>query len=289
MKRNPRTAAADKAKLLSAAATEHVAPAAAADVLPPEAAPPVVPPEPAGGVPLAAATDATGTAPAVTAAVPLPSDQISATRVPAAEFAPGAGAVAAEPPSPPLPSPTLPEGDVVSRAAHAALVHVDGSVPLPSDQLTPLVRAEAITDGAAAIRRALEDAIDDGVLGSLDHAALAIDAGFGRLHGKPDVFDLLRRDLSAAGFGVVILAADTVERLRDELELPPIAPGQPRAAAERDLDEPRRTFPVTFDVEHDGVAVPPGDRVAVTHAEFVRLRSGTAIAAGTEWLDGEEA
>ena len=288
-----------------------------------------------------AAAPAAATIPSTT---PLPSDQISAPaenladRVAAAEAgerrAVDAAGRLAYPvvETAPLPVPERAPrdpSDVVTGGP--PLVHVDSTIPLPSDQLTPMVATDRSTDTSATTDAAIAAELGADVLGErrsadweqlradelpantardrdrvhwLDAGDRAGEALFGdferRMQDRLSLRDeppspeallrgleLLDRDLQAAGFGVVVLSAETVALFRNFLGLAPLD-GQPAAlaAADRPAEE-RRFFAVQFDVQHDGRTVQPGGRVHVTRAEFDRLRAGTAIATATDWLDGE--
>lgn len=236
--------------------------------------------KPATIVPPIAAIDANAI-PAQPDTTPLPSDQISAAAVPVVPAVALDEAAPAE--TAPLPAPSPAPVDPAPAADdRPALVHVPGTVPLPSDQLTPVARATVepaerrkaslASDGYGAGRSV--DAAGDSPQGAEPSASL-------------DVFDLLRRDLAAAGLDAVVLAPDTADLLRRELDMPGVGAGtDARTFAD---DEPRRSFAVLFNVEHDGLSVPPGGRVRVTRTDFERLRQNTAISAATEWWDGEDA
>ncbi len=257
-----------------------------------------------------AAGDPAATVPSVPDTTPLPSDQIAAAPepvVPLSAIDPAiVGTAAAEPVIPavaaeapkvtetaPLPSPTVvPAEPVASVESKTAFEHVDGTVPLPSDQITPVARVVVDRDGTDRFFRD----VYQGKAGSGEQLAGAVDragqllAVIGAARDR-DVFDMLRRDLEAAGFGVVILAADTVDLLRSELDMPALSDRSTVANLDRTgvNDEDRRWFRVEFDVEHNRQAIPPGGRIFLPRADFERLRKATAVAASTEWWDGESA
>lgn len=255
---------------------------------------------------------------------PLPSDQSFPGAVPIAPVA------AAEPVVEPaietvLPKPERAPADLDTSTAPAAapLVHVDSTIPLPSDQLTPLVATDGSTDTSATTDAAIaaelapviepmlsaveRDLRDTGVLSDATRSLLrggprergflgdgvddlGTDASTRRDWMDPaSPIGLLRRDLDAAGFGVVTLGADTVDALRSALDLKPGGDRVAAARARRADGQPRRRFVVIGEVNHDGLSVPIGGPVVVTAAEFERLRAGGSIAADATWADGEDA
>ncbi|WP_242095494.1 hypothetical protein [Sphingomonas sp. CROZ-RG-20F-R02-07] len=261
---------------------------------------------------LASATAAAAT-PAVPDTTPLPSDQISAPAAPAVEAAPIAAPVVTE--TVPLPVPEAAPRDVEEPAVYKPpLVEVDSTIPLPSDQMTPLVSPLGTTDVSATTRAAI--AAEEGLsaaeeaetrrdpdfervsVGAEDRRSffderdpvLAVNGRGGRFtRGQGDrAIDLLRDQLESAGYGVVILSAETVDALRDVLGMHPLTM-EPPTEEPGEVPEPeeRRRFMVSADVHHDRKHVKPGGFVTVTLAEFNRYRAGTSIAPSTNWFDGK--
>ena len=243
-----------------------------------------------GSVPVVADTaDATTTVPAVPSTEPLPSDQLSAPREPVTGVV-GDAPIVPEPAAEtaPLPAPTPAASDEVVDHRATRLAHVDGTVPLPSDQITPLVHVEQANEPNAGrdkhVSLQLSADISEDVRKlrhrvDLLHAASASPARKASfLIGiTMNAAQALRRELEDAGYGVVILSASTVELLRDDFGLSPISGGELEKPELQSVDDvERRRFRVMQDVSIDGRDVAPGDYVRVTRDQFDRLhQSGT--------------
>lgn len=168
------------------------------------------------------------------------------------------------------------------------LVKVDGTVPLPSDQLTPLVPAASTAPGAPAVMPSVvpphasasftED--DDRYREDRSVVSRLVAEDF-RIEDYPaDLVEQFRRVFANEPTGGNVFTNTTIRELRRDVL------GSDREAIAPRFDEGLRAFPVMFDVNHNGEHFSPGgERIVVTFDEWERLRAGTSII--LDWFDGE--